>query len=71
MTQCSSGVVESWLHQYGWAFRTMGENRWCTGWEGEERYYPLYLSLSDTWMTFRIQPFIKLNIDWESHPGIG
>ncbi len=68
MVQQVSGQLESYLRDYGWSFRKMDDNHWVTGFQGKDRSYPLRLLVSDTWITFQIHPFLKLNVDWECWP---
>ena len=61
-------VLESYLADYGWAFRKVSETNWVTGWQGGDRSYPLVLTLSDTWLSFEVKPFLKLSLDWDIWP---
>ena len=70
MVQCTSNVLESYFYDYGWNFKSSGIRQWITGWRGEDRYFPLNISLTDTLISFSIQPFLKLQVDWESWPEI-
>ena len=70
MIQCLSKVLESYLKDYGWNFRSEGTGEWVTGWQGGERSYPLRISVLESWIIFQIQPFLKITTDWECWPEI-
>ncbi len=70
MNRCSSEMLECYLRDYGWSFRSNGPQSWLTGWQGQDRSYPLTVHLNDTWLVLNVNPFLKLNIDWESWPEI-
>lgn len=70
MSRCSSPKLETYLRDYGWSFRNESENSWVTGWQGQDRSYPLTIDLNDTWVILSVTPFLKLNIDWDSWPEI-
>lgn len=68
MNQCTPEVLEAYLQEYGWSYHYVDQGQWVTGWQGQERSYPLKISVCDTWITFQIKPFVKLTIDWDSWP---
>ncbi len=70
MNRCTSELLESFLADYGWVFHREGEGRWRTGFLGAEQSFPLSIILTETWITFVIQPFVSLAVDWESWPEI-
>ena len=70
MAVCEAQLLDSFLEQYDWISKRDREDRWLTGWEGEDRSYPLAIQLSDTWISFQVSPFLKLGLDWESWPEI-
>lgn len=80
MNRCTSELLESFLVDYGWAFRREGESGsgvkvegtslWKTGFRGEEHIFPLSIIMTETWISFVIQPFVPLSVDWESWPEI-
>lgn len=70
MERCTSQMLEAFLADYGWVFRSAGENEWLTGFEAEECSFPLRISLTETWISFQIQPFLGIKIDWECWPEI-
>ena len=65
-----SQSLESYLGKYGWDFVKKTEKRIITGWQGDNRSYPLTIETSDTWVSFKVKPFLNLNIDWDSWPEI-
>ncbi|SMF33950.1 YbjN domain-containing protein [Pseudobacteriovorax antillogorgiicola] len=65
---CSA--LEDFLVRYGWDYVKKSEQKLITGWQGEHRSYPLLIEISDTWVSFKIQPLLKLNIDWDTWPEI-
>ena len=66
MDQGVSEIVESYLNQYGWSFRSVDARRWLTGWQGMERYFPLQIVACDSWITFCIKPLIDWHEKWEN-----
>ena len=68
MSRMTPELLESYLADYGWAFRKISRGHWVTGWQGRDRAYPLVLSLSDTWLSFQVKPFLRLAVDWENWP---
>lgn len=70
MERCNGQMLEAYLTTYGWAYRASGDQEWQSGFEGEECTFPLHISLNETWISFRVQPFIAIKIDWECWPEI-
>lgn len=70
MNRCTSERLESFLVDYGWAFRREGDGLWKTGFRGEEQIFPMSIILTDNFVSFVVQPFVELAIDWESWPEI-
>ncbi len=70
MIQKTRKELENFLNQYGWQYRVESEDEIQTGWQGEHRSYPLRINVSQTWISFRVQPFLGVMIDWESWPEI-
>lgn len=70
MTQQIRKELAGFLQQYGWQFRLGPENEIQSGWQGEHRAYPLNIVIGETWISFRVEPFLAVEIDWESWPEI-
>ena len=70
MDRCTDSHLESYLAAYGWVYDSFAEQQWKTGFHGESSHFPLVIILSDTWLSFHIDPLIDLHIDWESWPEI-
>lgn len=70
MIRCDGELLESYLADYGWSFRREGEGSWRTGFRGEDQCFPLHILLSDSWVTFSVQPFLSISVDWDSWPEI-
>ena len=51
------------LTEYGWTFETTGANVWRTGFQGEQRLYPLAIRLTSTCVSFEVRPLIDLTLD--------
>lgn len=68
MDICSAPQFESYLAAYGWRFRSAGENRWRSGWQGADRYFGLEIDLDSHWITFVVRPLIHTSIDWSRAP---
>lgn len=62
--------VETYLRDYGWAFRRTTDSQWQTGFQGRERHFPLRITACDSWVSLYAHPFLKLRIDWEAWPEI-
>ncbi len=70
MRQVANDDITAFLSRYGWHFHEIGARRWATGWQGDKRAYPLTVELCDTWVSFEVVPFMKLDIDWDSWPDV-
>lgn len=65
MTQLTPDLLETHLAQYGWTFESDGPNRWRTGFQGEQRFFPLSIKLSETCVSFEVKPLLDLEVDWQ------
>lgn len=63
-------ALQDYLDRYGWDYVKKSDYHIATGWQGEHRSFPLAIEISDTWVTFRVQPLLNLDIDWDSWPEI-
>ena len=70
MVQITEDKLESFLSNYGWAFKKVKDGVWRSGWQGAGRSYPLKISLCDTWLSFEIDPLVTMDIEWDSWPEI-
>ncbi len=70
MERCTGPLLENYLATYGWTYRSTGSQEWTTGFQGQDRSFPLRISLTETWISFQIEPYLGLEIDWESWPEI-
>lgn len=70
MERCTGPLLENFLATYGWSYRSTGQHEWTTGFQGQERSFPLRISMTETWISFQIEPYLGLDIDWESWPEI-
>ncbi|MBF0440913.1 MAG: hypothetical protein HQK54_03325 [Oligoflexales bacterium] len=70
MIQCLHRVIETYLDNYGWSYKVGGCGGWITGFQGGERSYPLFINITETWITFNIRPFIGISTDWEYWPEV-
>ena len=70
MNRCTSELLESFMLDYGWSFRREGAGLWKSSFRGEEQLFPLSIIMTDNVLSFVIQPFIELSVDWESWPEI-
>jgi hypothetical protein len=70
MNRCDGKLLESFLSAYGWSYRREGDGAWRTGFRGEDQSFPLSILLSESWVTFSVQPFLSIPVDWESWPEI-
>src|SRR5438309_2341804 len=60
MPQLTPEKLESYMRQYGWRFYADAPGHWLTGWQGEERLYPMNIRLSDSWLLLQVKPFVEL-----------
>src|SRR4051794_6388849 len=63
MSQLTANGLETMLTEYGWAFEPTGENAWRTGFQGEQRLFPLCIKLTNTCVSFEVRPLIDLTLD--------
>lgn len=70
LRRCTSELLESYLKDYGFAYRCTGIGLWKTAFRGEEQLFPLSIILTENVVSFVIQPFVELLVDWESWPEI-
>lgn len=68
MQRTSTETIEHFLDRYGWTYHGTSDRVWITGWQSDERSYPLTVSLSDTWILFQVKPLIKVSLDWDYLP---
>ena len=70
MNQSTPDEVERFLEQYGWTYRPHGRGVWMSGWASDLRSYPLKIIWDESFVELAIQPFYKLDFDWEAYPDI-
>jgi hypothetical protein len=63
MAQLTSDKLETMLTDYGWSFEPTGDNAWRTGFQGEQRLFPLVIKLTNTCVSFEVRPLIDLTLD--------
>lgn len=68
MESITPELLETYLREYGWSFEALGDDTWCTGFQGETRLYPLTISLSSTCVSFEVRPLIDLQLDRSRWP---
>ncbi len=68
MPQLTSDRLEHMLTEYGWTFESTGENAWLTGFQGEQRLFPLSIRLTQTCVSFEVRPLVDLVLDSVSCP---
>ncbi len=59
----TSDALESLLTEYGWTFEAHGDNAWTTGFQGEQRLYPLQIRLTQTCVSFEVKPLVDLTLE--------
>jgi hypothetical protein len=65
MNRCTSELLESFMLDYGWAFRREGEGLWKTAFRSDGQTFPLSIIMTENIISFVIQPFVDADIDWE------
>lgn len=70
MTARTRETVEAYLKQYGWKFNVLESGQIESGWQGNERLFPLYITSYDNWLALQVCPLENLNIDWENWPEV-
>jgi len=68
--QLSPDDIELYLKDYGWDFSLSGPDIWSTGWQGDNRSYPLIIKLTETWLSFSVAPLLRLGPSWSSYPEV-
>ena len=68
MPHLTSDRLETLLTEYGWSFESTGDNAWLTGFQGEQRLFPLAIKLTQTCVSFEVRPLIDLVLDGASCP---
>ena len=63
MSQLTGDQLEAMLVDYGWTFEALGPNVWRTGFRGEQRLFPLHIRLSQTCISFEVEPLVDLKLD--------
>ena len=64
MDSAVSQTIESYLDHYGWAFRPVKQGQWLTGWQGAQHYFPLGVTVCDSWVTLTVKPFVAWHEGW-------
>ncbi|MFW7379488.1 MAG: YbjN domain-containing protein [Oligoflexus sp.] len=70
MASSTRQIVEEYLTQYGWDYKTLSSDELASGWQGDEGLYPLHITIYDNWIGLQVRPFKSLSIDWDSWPEI-
>lgn len=70
MKTCTIQELKSYLDEYGWSYQQGDGRSLQTGFQGQDRSFPLQIQLTETWVSFTIEPYLDLDIDWESWPEI-
>ena len=68
MSTLTAEELEAYLTDYGWYFHTVGKNAWSTGFQGDQRVYPMTIRLSATCVSFEIRPLLDLDLDLRRTP---
>lgn len=66
----TSDTLESLLTEYGWTFEAKGGNTWMTGFQGEQRLYPLQIRLTQTCVSFEVKPLVDLTMELGRWPDL-
>ena len=70
MTLLTSDQLELMLTDYGWTFEALGDNTWVTGFQGEQKTFPLFIQLSATCVSFEVRPLVDLVIEATRYPNL-
>lgn len=68
MTKITANVLESFLREYGWSFRSLGDNQWITGWQGKEKSFLLRIIASNSFVSLNVGSIFSFKVDWEYWP---
>lgn len=60
MSRLTPATLETYIEAYGWTCHKLGEACWLTGWQGEQRSYPLTISLTESWVLMEVRPYVPL-----------
>ena len=70
MNRCTSELLESFMLDYGWSFSREGDGLWKTAFRCEDQTFPLSIIMTDNIISFVIQPFVDIEVDWDNWPEI-
>lgn len=68
MSSCTTQELRGFLEAYGWQYDSIGEKSLVTGWKGEDREYPLSMTVNETMVNFDVNPLIYIDIEWLKWP---
>lgn len=60
--------LADYLEKYGWCYEKLSSQCLQSGWNGDERDYPLRIDFNETSVSFQIEPFIHMDIEWLQWP---
>lgn len=70
MNQCTPEILEEFLADYGWNYYKVTKGIWTTGFATDIQTFPLKIILDDNFVTFSVQPLLKLDFDIIAFPEI-
>jgi len=60
--------VEGYFSRYGWVIHPDGDNRWITGWRGDDHSFPMVIEYNETCLSLMVVPLLDVSIDWQDWP---
>jgi hypothetical protein len=70
MTLCTEKQIEVYFERYGWAFQATSHRSWLSGWSSQNRFYQLHVTLSDTFVSFDVEPLVDFTLNWVEYPDL-
>jgi hypothetical protein len=61
-------TLQTFLTQYGWSYVEPVSDRIVTGFQTDQRAYPLSIDWTDSWVKLQVEPLIYLDVCWEDWP---
>lgn len=68
MQTCTPCVIEAYIEQYGWTYRSFQTSTWKTGRGHEEKSYDFLVHMVANTVRFEISPFVDHPVEWDLWP---
>ena len=68
MKTCTPCVMEAYIEQYGWTYRSYQTSTWKTGHGVADKTYDFLVHMTSGRVRFEISPFVDDPIEWDLWP---